>query len=214
MTAAGAAAVPVVPHAQLRWALLFGNFVTGCGIMVGARHAQRPGAVAADLDRPGRTAVRHRRGGGVLRRATARRLGLGLRPEEAPRPLAPRLCGRPRPLRSDAELRRAAAAARRHHARRGGVHAAGRRRDRLHVAARAPRPGHRLHLPRLVARLGARPADGQLDRRDLRLALRLLGHRRALARGRGLGLRRHALGRPPGGDLAGRLEGRLRHTRA
>ena len=34
MTAAGAAAVPVVPHAQLRWALLFGNFVTGCGIMV------------------------------------------------------------------------------------------------------------------------------------------------------------------------------------
>ena len=34
MTAAGAAAVPVVPHAQVRWALLFGNFVTGCGIMV------------------------------------------------------------------------------------------------------------------------------------------------------------------------------------
>jgi len=34
VTAAGAAAVPVVPHAQLRWALLFGNFVTGCGIMV------------------------------------------------------------------------------------------------------------------------------------------------------------------------------------
>jgi predicted MFS family arabinose efflux permease len=34
VTAAGAAAVPVVPHAQVRWALLFGNFVTGCGIMV------------------------------------------------------------------------------------------------------------------------------------------------------------------------------------
>ena len=34
MTAAGAAAVPVVPHAQVRWALLFSNFVTGCGIMV------------------------------------------------------------------------------------------------------------------------------------------------------------------------------------
>jgi MFS transporter, DHA1 family, inner membrane transport protein len=34
VTAAGAAAVPVVPHASVRWALLFGNFVTGCGIMV------------------------------------------------------------------------------------------------------------------------------------------------------------------------------------
>jgi len=34
VTAAGAAAVPAVPHAQVRWALLFGNFVTGCGIMV------------------------------------------------------------------------------------------------------------------------------------------------------------------------------------
>jgi predicted MFS family arabinose efflux permease len=34
VTAAGAAAVPVVPRAQVRWALLFGNFVTGCGIMV------------------------------------------------------------------------------------------------------------------------------------------------------------------------------------
>ena len=34
MTAAGAAAVPAVPHARVRWALLFGNFVTGCGIMV------------------------------------------------------------------------------------------------------------------------------------------------------------------------------------
>ena len=34
MTAAAAAAVPAAPHAQLRWALLFGKFVTGCGIMV------------------------------------------------------------------------------------------------------------------------------------------------------------------------------------
>ena len=34
MTAASAAVVPEVPHAQVRWALLFGNFVTGCGIMV------------------------------------------------------------------------------------------------------------------------------------------------------------------------------------
>jgi len=34
VTAAGAAAVPAVPHARVRWALLFGNFVTGCGIMV------------------------------------------------------------------------------------------------------------------------------------------------------------------------------------
>ncbi len=34
MTAAGAAAVPVAPHASVRWALLFGNFVVGCGIMV------------------------------------------------------------------------------------------------------------------------------------------------------------------------------------
>jgi predicted MFS family arabinose efflux permease len=31
---AAAAAAPAVPHAQVRWALLFGNFVTGCGIMV------------------------------------------------------------------------------------------------------------------------------------------------------------------------------------
>jgi predicted MFS family arabinose efflux permease len=31
---AAAAAAPGVPHAQMRWALLFGNFVTGCGIMV------------------------------------------------------------------------------------------------------------------------------------------------------------------------------------
>ena len=34
MTAAGAAAVPAAPHAQVRWALLFGNFVIGSGIMV------------------------------------------------------------------------------------------------------------------------------------------------------------------------------------
>ena len=34
MTAASAAVVPEAPHAQVRWALLFGNFVTGCGIMV------------------------------------------------------------------------------------------------------------------------------------------------------------------------------------
>jgi predicted MFS family arabinose efflux permease len=31
---AAAAAAPGVPQAQMRWALLFGNFVTGCGIMV------------------------------------------------------------------------------------------------------------------------------------------------------------------------------------
>jgi hypothetical protein len=46
VTAAGAAAVPVVPHAQLRWALLFGNFVTGCGIMV------VPGTLNVRLARP------------------------------------------------------------------------------------------------------------------------------------------------------------------
>ena len=34
MTAAGAAAVPAAPHAQVCWALLFGNFVIGSGIMV------------------------------------------------------------------------------------------------------------------------------------------------------------------------------------
>ena len=34
MTAASAAALPAAPHAPVRWALLFGNFVTGCGIMV------------------------------------------------------------------------------------------------------------------------------------------------------------------------------------
>ena len=34
MTAASAAALPAAPHTQVRWALLFGNFVTGCGIMV------------------------------------------------------------------------------------------------------------------------------------------------------------------------------------
>jgi len=34
VTAASAAALPAAPHAPVRWALLFGNFVTGCGIMV------------------------------------------------------------------------------------------------------------------------------------------------------------------------------------
>ena len=34
MTAAGAPAVPAAPEVPARWALLFGNFVTGCGIMV------------------------------------------------------------------------------------------------------------------------------------------------------------------------------------
>jgi predicted MFS family arabinose efflux permease len=34
VTAIGAAVGSAVPHPQARWALLFGNFVTGCGIMV------------------------------------------------------------------------------------------------------------------------------------------------------------------------------------
>ena len=34
MTVAGAARGADAPHARVRWALLFGNFVTGCGIMV------------------------------------------------------------------------------------------------------------------------------------------------------------------------------------
>ena len=45
------------------------------------------------------------------------------------------------------------------------------RRHRRDGAARAARPRHHLHLPRLVGGLGARHADARLHRRDLRLAL-------------------------------------------
>ena len=33
-------------RSRSRWALMFGNFVIGCGVMVGGRHAERPRALA------------------------------------------------------------------------------------------------------------------------------------------------------------------------
>ena len=133
----------------------------------GARHAQRHQrarwrsrvATAGQLI----TAARDR---DVLRRAAARRLGRRLRPAAAARLLAAlvRACGTSLcalmpsfaallPVRVLTMLGA------------GDLHAAGGRLRRPAGAARAARPRHHLHLPRLVGGLGARPADRRADRR-------------------------------------------------
>ena len=161
VTAASAAAVPDASAAQVRWALLFGNFVIGCGVMV------VPGTLN-DLAQSLQVSVAARRPADRRRRRRSMCFGApllagwvgGLRPPEAARrrrslwyAVGHALCAlMPSyaallPLRA---LTMLGAAVFTPQAARG---------DRLHDAARAARPRHHLHLPRLVAGLGARHAD-------------------------------------------------------
>ncbi len=121
-----------------RWALMFGNFVIGSGLMAApgalndiARSLQVSVPVAGPADQ-------RRRGDGVLRRTVARRLGRRLRPAPPAR-AGPALVRRSatRCARYRLGLCRPAADPGRDHARRGRVHAAGGGGDRLHGGARA-----------------------------------------------------------------------------
>ena len=71
---------PIALARRSRWALLFGNFVIGCGVMVVVGMLNDMTRVAARVGRARRPADRDRGGGDVLRRAAARRLGRRLRP--------------------------------------------------------------------------------------------------------------------------------------
>ena len=81
-------AVSELRRRQVRWSLLFGNFVIGCGVMV-VVGTLNDISRSLDVSVVGRRPADHGRGGrDVLRRAAARRLGRRARPQEAARRVA------------------------------------------------------------------------------------------------------------------------------
>ena len=176
--------------APVRWALLFGNFVIGCGVMVvvgvlndlASRCRSRSSlARPADRDRGGGRCASARRCSPAGSAASTARLLAALAAWYA---AGHALCAL---MPSYAALLPVRALDR---ARRRGVHAAGRRRDRRDGAAGRARPRDHLHLPRLVDGLGRRHADARpgigetFGWRSAFAAIAALGARR-----RGLGLR-------------------------
>ena len=208
-----AALTPCERLARSRWALLFGNFVIGCGVMVvpgslndltrSLRVSVALGgqliAVAAVVMCFGAPLLAGWVGGFDRRRLLALRCsGTGV--GHALSALAP----------SYAALLPVRALTR---ARRRRLHAAGRRRDRhawrrpSSAAARSPSSSSAGRWRRWSA------CRCRLDRRDLRLAQRVRAVARAVGGWRRVGLRGDARRRAAGGAVAARLERGASRTR-